>query len=88
MGRRLIREGIYVHIQLIHVVQQKLTEHCKTIILRFLKNRDNEKYDTLTNESCFFMCHVKIITYTGKGGDEIVQVRYVRGIFRHECLKY
>ena len=34
------------------------------------------------------MSHVKIITYTGKGGDEIVQVLYVRDIFRHQCLKY
>ena len=74
---------------MIHVVvRQKLTQHCKTIILRFLKNGGNEKYDTLTNESCFFMSHVKIITYTGKGGDEIVQVLYVRDIFRHQCLKY
>ena len=33
MGGRLKRKGIYVYIQLIHiVVQQKLTQHCKAII--------------------------------------------------------
>ena len=38
MGERLKREGTYVYIQLIHVVeQQKLTQHCKAVILR-LKN--------------------------------------------------
>ena len=32
--RRLKREGIYVYLKLIHVVvQQKLTQHCKAIIL-------------------------------------------------------
>ena len=32
-GRRLKREGIYVYINLIHlVVQQKLTQHCKATI--------------------------------------------------------
>ena len=41
-GRRLEREGIYVYIQLIHiVVKQKLTQHCKAIILQFLKNALN-----------------------------------------------
>ena len=35
VGGRLKREGIYVYIQLIHlVVQQKLTPHCKVIILQ------------------------------------------------------
>ena len=39
--------GIYVYIELIHfVIQQKLTHHCKAIILHCLKN--NEKY----NEHC------------------------------------
>ena len=31
-GGRLKREGIYVYIWLIHVVQQKLTQLCKAII--------------------------------------------------------
>ena len=31
--------GMYVDIELIHtVVQQKLTQHCKAIILQLLKN--------------------------------------------------
>ena len=35
------REGIYVYISLIHfIVQQKLTQHCKAIILQ-LKNKDS-----------------------------------------------
>ena len=37
-GRSHKKEGIYVRIQLIHVVvQQKLTQHCKAIILQFKK---------------------------------------------------
>ena len=33
-GRRSQREGIYVHILLIHfVLQQKLTKHCKAVII-------------------------------------------------------
>ena len=35
MGGRSKKEGIYVYIWLIHfVVQQKLTQHCKVIILQ------------------------------------------------------
>ena len=38
VGGRFKREGIYVYIQLIHVVvQQKPTQHCKTIMLQFKK---------------------------------------------------
>ena len=34
-GRRLKRNGIYIYLQLIHVVvQQELTQHCKAIILQ------------------------------------------------------
>lgn len=39
MGRRLQREEIYVCIELIHaVVQEKLTQHCRTNTLQFKKN--------------------------------------------------
>ena len=39
IGGRLKREGIYVSIQLIHVVvQQKLTQYCKAIILQLKIN--------------------------------------------------
>ena len=35
VGGRSKREGIHVDIQLIHcVIQQKLTQHCKAIILQ------------------------------------------------------
>ena len=35
VGGKLKREGIYVYLRLIHVaVQQKLTQHCKIIILQ------------------------------------------------------
>ena len=38
VGRRSKREGMYVQRLLIHVVvQQKPTQHCKTIILEFKK---------------------------------------------------
>ena len=40
--RKLRKEGIYVYLQLIHVVQQNLTQHCKAIILR-LKVNNNKK---------------------------------------------
>ena len=34
-SRRFRREGVYVHVWLIHVViQQKLMQHCKAIILQ------------------------------------------------------
>ena len=34
------RERIHVYIQLIHfIVQQKLTQHCKAIILQFKKKK-------------------------------------------------
>ena len=40
MGGGLKREGIYVYIQLIHfVVQQKLTQHCNTIVLQLKKKK-------------------------------------------------
>lgn len=38
-GKKIKKEGIYVHKQLIHyAVQQKLTQHCKATTLQFLKN--------------------------------------------------
>ena len=37
VGGRLEREGIYVYLQLSHIVQQKLTEGGKAVILQFLK---------------------------------------------------
>ena len=37
VGGRLEREGIYVYLQLSHIVQQKLTERGKAVILQFLK---------------------------------------------------
>ena len=40
MGGRVEREGIYVYILLIHViVQQKLIQHCKAIILQLKKEQ-------------------------------------------------
>ena len=44
MGGRLKREGIYVYLQVIHVVQEKLTQHCKEIILH-LKNNLTRSYN-------------------------------------------
>ena len=47
MGGRVKREGIYVYILLIHViVQQKLIQHCKAIILQLKINLKNEKITT------------------------------------------
>ena len=38
VGGRLKKEGICVYIELIHIVlQQKLAQHCKAIILQFKK---------------------------------------------------
>ena len=44
MGERLKGEGIYVYVQLIHTVQQKLTEHCKAIILQLNFFYFNKEY--------------------------------------------
>ena len=38
VGGRLEKEGIYIYLWLIHVVQQKPTQHYKAIILQFKKN--------------------------------------------------
>ena len=67
MRERLQRERIYVYIWLIHVVvQQKLIQHCKAIILQIKKEA---KADTLTlfpiiGESFFLWVGAK------KGGDK------------------
>ena len=49
MGRRrLKRDGIHIYLQLIHiVVQQKLTQHCKAIILqsKLEKKRMGRQFD-------------------------------------------
>ena len=37
VGGRLKREGLYVYIELIHVVKQKLTRCCKAIIFQLKK---------------------------------------------------
>ena len=40
MGGRSMREGVYVYTQLIHyIVQQKLTQHWKEIILQWGKKK-------------------------------------------------
>ena len=44
VGGRFKREGIYVYLQLIHfLVQQKLIQHCKAIILQ-LKIKQSTNY--------------------------------------------
>ena len=46
VGERLKREGIYVNIQLIHfVVELKLTQHCKAVILQFFKKNTISQYN-------------------------------------------
>ena len=61
-GGRLKREGTYVYIQQIYVVvRQKLTQHCKAIILQ-LKKKKSDWNDSQAEEfgasdlflSCFF----------------------------------
>ena len=43
--RGRFKEGTYVYFQLVHfVVQQKLMQHCKAIILQLKKNLKNELY--------------------------------------------
>ena len=36
-AREFKREGTYIYLQLIHVVWQKLTQHCKAIIFQLKK---------------------------------------------------
>ena len=46
-GGRLMTEGLYVYILLIHfVVQQKLTEHGKAIILQLKKKKKSGYVDS------------------------------------------
>ena len=43
MGKKSKKEGIYVYIQLIHVVvQQKLPQYDKTAILQFKKKKERK----------------------------------------------
>ena len=45
VGGRFKKEGIYVYIELLHiVVQQKLIQHCKAIIFQFTKRRTGQGY--------------------------------------------
>ena len=37
---REAQKRMYIHLQLIHIVQQKLTQHYKIIILQFEKNKN------------------------------------------------
>ena len=53
VGRRLMRKGIYVYLELIYdVIQQKTTQHCKALILQFkklrLRNNRNGKKRSLS----------------------------------------
>ena len=55
-GDSVMRKGIYVYIQLSHfVVQQKLTQHCKAVILQQKQNvlgegKRNQLLETLMNK--------------------------------------
>ena len=54
VGRRL-KEGMYVYLQLIHtVVQQKLAQHCKAIILQ-LKKKMAAKLQVLQSHTTVFI---------------------------------
>ena len=60
LGAQLKREGMYVHLELIHaVVQQKPTQHCKTITLqlKFLK-------ELKIKESCYNPLHINCLNPT------------------------
>ena len=49
MGGRLKREGMYLYLPLIHtVVQQKLTQHCKAVILKKKKKKNQEERNMLS----------------------------------------
>ena len=56
-GSEGLQEGIYVYTQLIHfVVQQKLSQHCKAIILQLKKKKTtvwNSKDFEVKNQSLF-----------------------------------
>ena len=52
MGGSSKGTGIYVYIQLIHfIVQQKLTQHCKAIIVQFFLSQKRKKESILCH-SC------------------------------------
>ena len=50
VGRRLKKEGSYIHTSLIHVVQQKLIQHCKAIILQF--NKFKKRKEKKNHQHC------------------------------------
>ena len=56
VGGRFKRQGIYVYLQLIHFVRQKLTQHCKVIIPQFYKAlwKENQQV-SVTDETEPFM---------------------------------
>ena len=55
VGRRL-KEGMYVYLQLIHtVVQQKLAQHCKAIILQLKKKKMAAKLQVLQSHTTVFI---------------------------------
>ena len=43
VGGTLKRKGIYVYLQLVHVVQQKPTQHCKAFNYLPIKNKLKNK---------------------------------------------
>ena len=51
MRGALRREGLYVYLELIHVVVQwKITQHCKAIILQLKKNFNGFKKERKNNQ--------------------------------------
>ena len=59
------REGIYVYIQLIHlIVQQKLTQHCKATILQ-IKKKERKQYIFAwhTSDVAIMTCNSKVATW-------------------------
>ena len=81
MGERLKGEKMYIHVQLIHIVQQKLTQHCeKTIVLQFEKNR-NASQDQFREKPglprllCLLLCTSVITALEALGRGDILTLK-------------
>ena len=67
-GGRHRREGIYVYLYLIHiVVQQKLTQLCKAVILQLKSKVKKMK----TPKVIFFKIKLRIVSLPGGGIDAV-----------------
>lgn len=70
------REGTHVYLQLSHVVRQRLTQHCKAVILQFLKRKSKSLSNIYLGSF-----HVELISPLPPQGALVLQVLQMREQF-------